>query len=458
MMEIILPPSPSRGAAQARLDGWKSIAAYFDRDRTTVIRWARERALPVHRLPGGKTATVYALREELDRWAGPARPEEAQPAVTPMEEAAPRQDTSPSRRWMSSMAVVLVLGLTSALVVAPGTHEARSGSAPSTLGLPADPLVARDFLAARDLTASRDALGLEEAIALLENVVEAAPGYAPAQASLAEALLLSREFGMRSDADAFPRARAAARMAVRLAPDLASGHRMLGFIAYWADHDIEEANGSFRRALELDPNDALSHFWHGNILSDHGDHAAGLKALNRARLLLPGSVAIATDFAWAQWSAGDDTAVATLQAIAQRNPDFAVAQDCLAEIALVDGDLAGYVRHFDRFAELRRDHGLQRRANALNSAQRQGQTALREEVMEQALAEIASDGSRTHIHPAVIASTAGDREGLRAILLRADHRKERWGHAGLTLRLADTWRSDREISRLITLRQSGRRS
>jgi len=36
---------------------------------------------------------------------------------------------------------------------------------------------------------------------------------------------------------------------------------MLGFIAYW-DNDIEEANSSFRRALVLDPNGALSHFWY----------------------------------------------------------------------------------------------------------------------------------------------------------------------------------------------------
>lgn len=50
-----------------RLDGWKSIAAYLGRDRMTAIRWAKERTLPVHRLPGGKTATVYALKSELDR-------------------------------------------------------------------------------------------------------------------------------------------------------------------------------------------------------------------------------------------------------------------------------------------------------------------------------------------------------------------------------------------------------
>ncbi|RYD63706.1 MAG: hypothetical protein EOP58_10885, partial [Sphingomonadales bacterium] len=49
-----------------RIDGWKSIGAYFGRDRTTAIRWARERDLPIHRIPGGKTGTVFALRHELE--------------------------------------------------------------------------------------------------------------------------------------------------------------------------------------------------------------------------------------------------------------------------------------------------------------------------------------------------------------------------------------------------------
>ena len=43
-----------------RLDGWKSIASHFGRDRTTVIRWAAERAMPIHRIPGGTRGSVYA--------------------------------------------------------------------------------------------------------------------------------------------------------------------------------------------------------------------------------------------------------------------------------------------------------------------------------------------------------------------------------------------------------------
>jgi hypothetical protein len=47
-----------------RINGWKAIGAHFGRDRTTVIRWAQERGLPVRRIPGGKAATVYALKSE----------------------------------------------------------------------------------------------------------------------------------------------------------------------------------------------------------------------------------------------------------------------------------------------------------------------------------------------------------------------------------------------------------
>lgn len=62
-----------------RLDGWKEIAGYLQKSVRTVQRWATERDLPVHHVPpsgGGaqNKGSVYALREELDRWlAGPGR-------------------------------------------------------------------------------------------------------------------------------------------------------------------------------------------------------------------------------------------------------------------------------------------------------------------------------------------------------------------------------------------------
>jgi serine/threonine-protein kinase len=67
-----------------RLGSWKEIAAYLERDVRTVQRWARDRRLPVHRLPGGRRPRVFSLRPELDAWLreGPGRPRPAGEAIS----------------------------------------------------------------------------------------------------------------------------------------------------------------------------------------------------------------------------------------------------------------------------------------------------------------------------------------------------------------------------------------
>ena len=40
-----------------RLDSWKAIAEYLDHDPTTVMRWAKERGLPVYVVPARPTVT-----------------------------------------------------------------------------------------------------------------------------------------------------------------------------------------------------------------------------------------------------------------------------------------------------------------------------------------------------------------------------------------------------------------
>ena len=51
-----------------RLNSWKEIANYLERDLSTVMRWEKEKDLPVHRVPGGKRQTVFAYTTEIDSW------------------------------------------------------------------------------------------------------------------------------------------------------------------------------------------------------------------------------------------------------------------------------------------------------------------------------------------------------------------------------------------------------
>lgn len=440
-------------ALTGRINGWKAIGAYFGRDRTTAIRWARDRNLPVHRLPGGKTSTVYALTSELDQWA---RGQEAEAAILPVETApvqqvAPRPRLSGRALWIGAAVSLTVIASLATYVATRGAPAVERSSSAT---LPSSPQVAETYMKARDLAGERSADALEEAIILLQDVTRREPGFAPAYASLAEALLLSREFGMRRDHDVFPRARTAARTAARLDPGLAAAHRSLGFIAYWSDHDRDASGEAFRRAIELAPDQPLTRFWYGNVLADNGDHDAARRELDAARLGLPGSVAIQTDVAWSHWAAGDEaTATAALERIVSEHPGFAVAHDCLSIIRLAGGDYAGYIAAFTAFAEARRDASLLAHARDLRAAQDQGVTAVQRVMSMRAAADLDADGDRPRAWAAFIASVAGDRAGLLAVLRTAEDRHEVWGDAGLVLRMRQRWSADPEILALIRRRQ-----
>src|SRR5580698_2886797 len=52
-----------------RLDSWKEIAAYLNRDVTTVQRWEKREGMPVHRHLHDRMGSVYAFPTELDAWS-----------------------------------------------------------------------------------------------------------------------------------------------------------------------------------------------------------------------------------------------------------------------------------------------------------------------------------------------------------------------------------------------------
>jgi hypothetical protein len=69
MGEPIPGTQPSARPSEDRLDSWKEIAAYLDRDVTTVQRWEKREGMPVHRHAHDRMGSVYAFRAELDAWA-----------------------------------------------------------------------------------------------------------------------------------------------------------------------------------------------------------------------------------------------------------------------------------------------------------------------------------------------------------------------------------------------------
>ena len=69
MGETFPGAAPSVKPPEDRLDSWKEIAAFLNRDVTTVQRWEKREGMPVHRHLHDKIGSVYASRAELDAWA-----------------------------------------------------------------------------------------------------------------------------------------------------------------------------------------------------------------------------------------------------------------------------------------------------------------------------------------------------------------------------------------------------
>jgi hypothetical protein len=46
-----------------RLESWKEIAAYLNREVRTAMRWEKERGLPVHRIPGKRSGVSAPASE-----------------------------------------------------------------------------------------------------------------------------------------------------------------------------------------------------------------------------------------------------------------------------------------------------------------------------------------------------------------------------------------------------------
>mgnify|MGYP005811217385 CR=1 FL=1 len=102
-----------------RLDSWKEIAAYLNRDVTTVQRWEKREGMPVHRHQHDRAGTVFASRAELDHWVRTrkVRPEQDDARqAEPVPEVAAPPVGAPKRRRN----VRLLLAAFGALAVAAG--------------------------------------------------------------------------------------------------------------------------------------------------------------------------------------------------------------------------------------------------------------------------------------------------------------------------------------------------
>jgi TolB-like protein/Tfp pilus assembly protein PilF len=139
------------------------------------------------------------------------------------------------------------------------------------------------YLRARAMNRRRGMVGRIESIRLFEQAAAQDPSFAPAWAGLGGAYAIrSTQFELDHPADELVKMRAAAGKATQLDPLLPEAHGALA-LAQARDGQWEQAEKSFRRAIELDSNDSRAHgdyaVWFLLVLGRHREALQQVKMI-----------------------------------------------------------------------------------------------------------------------------------------------------------------------------------
>ena len=150
------------------------------------------------------------------------------------------------------------------------------------------PEVYESYLKAQDeFSKSGSQAELEQSIALFEETIGKDANFAPAYVGLANAYeRLGSVRGGAPPKETHPKMMSAARKAIELDPDLAEPHVLLAEV-YQKQWQWSDAEAEFKRALELNSNDAGAHVGYAKWLLCQGRTDEALAWVQRARELDP---------------------------------------------------------------------------------------------------------------------------------------------------------------------------
>ena len=181
--------------------------------------------------------------------------------------------------------------------------------------------------------------GFQQAITNFTRATELDPSYAPAFAGLARVYSLAPIFAGMPAGEAAPKALEAAGRALTLDETLADAHCALGFVKAHYEYDWPAAEREFRRAIELEPNNAYAHLFYSNsYLSPLGHHEEAIAEMRRAMDLDPLSPHIQS-FAGVtfKWARRYDDSLAQFQKVNQIDPKFSLNHERLAQLYAILG-------------------------------------------------------------------------------------------------------------------------
>ena len=127
---------------------------------------------------------------------------------------------------------------------------------------------------------------LDIGLGYLRQAVAVDPNYALAYTGLAYYYYLVVDFTM-SPHEAMPKAKEAAKKALEIDDTLAAAHADMATVYWYYEWNWSAAEKEFKRAIELDPNDAITHEMYGWYLVTMGRVDEGISEARRSQQLDP---------------------------------------------------------------------------------------------------------------------------------------------------------------------------
>jgi DNA-binding winged helix-turn-helix (wHTH) protein/TolB-like protein/Flp pilus assembly protein TadD len=172
---------------------------------------------------------------------------------------------------------------------------------------------------------------LRKAMTHFQGALARDPAFAAAHAGIADCWVLLPLYGNLAPSDAFPRAIAAAREALRLDPELAEAHTTLAYARFMYDWTWQEAEEGFRQARRLDPGYPTAPQWYAYLLSALGRHEEAIANARLAQRLDPLSLVINADLGFVLYFARrHDEAIAQFERTLELDPRFTYTRFGLA--------------------------------------------------------------------------------------------------------------------------------
>jgi TolB-like protein/Tfp pilus assembly protein PilF len=179
------------------------------------------------------------------------------------------------------------------------------------------------YLRSRYYWYQRTPESMRKSVEYLEAAIQKDPSYALAHAGLADTYVVQAMITGADPRDLWKKARMESEKALALDPNLAEAHTAKGMASFFMAWDWPDAERSFRRAIELNPNYAIGHQFYAHFLSNARRPEEALAEIQKARDIDPLSPMMHS-FAGAIFVIARryDDALPALQQSLAINPDF----------------------------------------------------------------------------------------------------------------------------------------